>query len=70
VAGLAIAGVGLDETGERFLIAAAAAVDRDGANGGALPLGALDVVLGDLELVGGVELVPDRLAAGRDRVLD
>src|SRR5215831_19730144 len=70
MAALAVARVGLFQTEKRLLVAPAAAVDRDGDDGGALLLRALNMVLGHLELVGGVELVPDRLAAGRNRVLD
>src|SRR5262250_2869867 len=70
MAALAVARVGLFKTEQRLLVAPAAAVDRDGDDCGALLLRALNMVLGDLELVGGVELVPDRLAARRDHVLD
>ena len=53
-----------------FLIAAAVAVDGDRHRDRTLPLHALDVMLGDLEFVGGVELRPDRPAARRNRVGD
>src|SRR5258708_38229302 len=55
---------------KRLVIATATAIDRYGDGGRALSLGALHMMLGNFELVGGIELEPDRLAARRDGVLD
>src|SRR6266581_3936684 len=67
---LAVTGVVLHETSKRLLITATTAIDRYGDRSRALGLGALHMMLGNFELVGGIELEPDRLAARRDGVLD
>src|SRR5262245_64930720 len=66
----AIARVVALQAEQRFLIAAAAAVDGDRDRDAARALGTLDVMRGDFELVGGVELEPDRRPARSGRVLD
>src|SRR5262245_58907399 len=66
----AIAGVVALQAEQRLLIAAAATVDGDRDRDAAGALGALDVMRGDFELVGGVELEPDRRPARSGRILD
>src|SRR5262249_17337120 len=46
-----------------FLVTTAVAIHCDGNRDRALPLHALDMMLGDFEFVGGIELRPDRPAA-------
>src|SRR5262249_32502330 len=62
----AVARIGPRQAPQRLLIAGAIGVDRYCNRDGALLLRALDMMLGNLELVGRVELVPDRLAAVAD----
>ena len=62
--------VGFAQSEQGLLVAAAAAVDGDGDSDGACLFGALDMVLGHFPFVRGIELVPDRLAAGGDDVFD
>ena len=62
------AGIGAPNPRPVFLVAAAAAVDRDGNRDRALLLHAQNMVLGDFEFVGGVKLRPDRPAARRNDI--
>ena len=68
MAATALPRVELDHAQCGFLVAAAVAIDRDRDSDRALPLHALDVMLGDFEFVGGIKLRPDRPAARRDHV--
>ena len=62
--------VGALQAEESLLIATAGAIDRNGQPGAAGLLGAPDMIRRDLELVGGVELHPDRSTARLDDVFD
>ena len=70
VAAVAVAGVARPQPEQGFLIAAAAAVDRDGDGGAAGVLGALDDGFRDALAVGGIKLQPDRRAARLGHLLD
>ncbi len=70
MAGVAVARIGRAQAEEGLLVAASGAVDGDRHRVAARLLRALDHSLGHLPFVGGVKLVPDRLAARAGHVLD
>ena len=69
MAGLAVARIQPAHADRLFLDPLAVAVDCHRNRDGALGLHALNMMLGNLELVGRVELRPDRPPAGGDNVL-
>ena len=70
VAAVAVARIGALQAEQGFLVAPAAAIDGHRDREAARLLGARHDGLGDVPLVGGIELVPDRRAARGGHLLD
>src|SRR5262245_66638104 len=69
VAGVAVASIARTQPEQGLLVATAVAIDRHRDHRASSLLGACHEGLGDLPFVGGVELIPDRRAAGGGDVL-